>query len=56
LAIRYPIPLEIGTETSAYGVVIPDLPGRFSAGDTIDDALTAAEEAATAWIDATLGC
>jgi predicted RNase H-like HicB family nuclease len=52
--MRYPIAIEIGTETTAYGVVVPDLPGCFSAGDTIDDAMTAAEEAAAAWIDATL--
>jgi predicted RNase H-like HicB family nuclease len=52
--MRYPIAIEIGTETAAYGVVVPDLPGCFSAGDTIDDAVTAAEEAAAAWIDATL--
>jgi predicted RNase H-like HicB family nuclease len=52
--VRYPVVIEIGTETAAYGVVVPDLPGCFSAGDTIDDALTAAEEAAAAWIDATL--
>jgi predicted RNase H-like HicB family nuclease len=52
--MRYPIAIEIGSETMAYGVVVPDLPGCFSAGDTIDDAVTAAEEAAAAWIDATL--
>jgi len=52
--MRYPIAIEIGTETAAYGVVVPDLPGCFSAGDTIDEAVTAAEEAAAAWIDATL--
>ncbi|HME25092.1 MAG TPA: type II toxin-antitoxin system HicB family antitoxin [Acetobacteraceae bacterium] len=52
--MRYPIAIEIGTETAAYGVVVPDLPGCFSAGDTIDDVVTAAEEAAAAWIDATL--
>src|SRR5580692_4946382 len=52
--MRYPIAIEIGTETTAYGVVVPDLPGCFSAGDTLDEALTAAEEAAAAWIDATL--
>ena len=46
--MRYPIAIEIGIETSAYGVVVPDLPGCFSAGD----AVTAAEEAA--WIDVTL--
>jgi predicted RNase H-like HicB family nuclease len=52
--VRYPIAIEIGTESTAYGVVVPDLPGCFSAGETIDDAVIAAEEAATAWIDATL--
>jgi predicted RNase H-like HicB family nuclease len=52
--MRYPIAIEIGTETASYGVVVPELPGCFSAGDTIDDAVTAAEEAAAGWIDATL--
>jgi predicted RNase H-like HicB family nuclease len=52
--MRYPIAIEIGTETSAYGVVVPDLPGCSSAGDTLDEAVTGAEEAAAAWIDATL--
>ena len=52
--MRYPIAIEIGTDTASYGVVVPDLPGCFSAGDTMDDAVTAAEEAAAAWIDATL--
>ena len=52
--MRYPIAIEIGSKTAAYGVVVADLPGRFSAGDTIDEAVTAAEEAAAAWIDATL--
>jgi predicted RNase H-like HicB family nuclease len=52
--MRYPIAIEIGNETTAYGVIVPDLPGCFSAGDTIDDAVSAAEEAAAAWIDATL--
>ena len=52
--MRYPIAIEIGTETAAYGIVVPDLPGCFSAGDTIDEAVSAAEEAAAAWIDATL--
>jgi len=52
--MRYPIAIESGTESTAFGVVIPDLPGCFSAGDTLDDALTNAEEAAAAWIDAAL--
>jgi hypothetical protein len=37
--MRYPILIEEGTETAAFGVVVPDLPGCFSAGDTIDAAL-----------------
>jgi predicted RNase H-like HicB family nuclease len=52
--MRYPIAIESGTETTAFGVVVPDLPGCFSAGDTLDEALAGAEEAAAAWIDAAL--
>lgn len=52
--MRYPVAIETGGESEAFGVVVPDLPGCFSAGDTLDEALTAAEEAAAAWIDATL--
>ena len=52
--MRYPIAIEPATETTAFGVVVPDLPGCFSAGDSLDEAMTNAEEAAAAWIDATL--
>lgn len=52
--MRYPVAIEAGTDTAAFGVVVPDLPGCFSAGDTLDEALVAAEQAAAAWIDATL--
>ena len=52
--MRYPVAIEGGTETTAFGVVVPDLPGCFSAGDTLDEALAGAEEAAAAWIDAAL--
>ena len=52
--MRYPIAIEPGTDTTAFGVIVPDLPGCFSAGDTIDDAVTGAEEAAAAWVDAAL--
>jgi predicted RNase H-like HicB family nuclease len=52
--MRYPIVIEPGSESEAWGVVVPDLPGCFSAGDTLDEALRAAEEAAAAWIDAAL--
>jgi predicted RNase H-like HicB family nuclease len=52
--MRYPIAIELGTPTSACGVVVPDLPGCFSAWDTLNEALAAVEEAAAAWIDSAL--
>jgi predicted RNase H-like HicB family nuclease len=52
--MRYPIAIEPGDENTAFGVVVPDLPGCFSAGDDLDAAIAGAEEAAAAWIDATL--
>lgn len=52
--MRYPILIEPGTADAAFGVVVPDLPGCFSAGDTLDEAVEAAGEAAAAWIDAAL--
>jgi predicted RNase H-like HicB family nuclease len=52
--LRYPIAIETGDEARAYGVVVPDLPGCFSAGDDLDSAIAGAEEAAAAWIDAAL--
>ena len=52
--MRYPIVIEPGTSSTGYGVVVPDLPGCFLAGDTLEDALAAVEEAAAAWIDAAL--
>jgi predicted RNase H-like HicB family nuclease len=52
--MRYPVAIEPATETGCYGVAVPDLPGCFSAGDTLDAALAGAEESAAAWIDATL--
>jgi len=41
----YPIAIEPGDSQHAYGVVVPDIPGCFSAGDTMDEALTQAEDA-----------
>jgi predicted RNase H-like HicB family nuclease len=37
-----------------FGVVVPDLPGCFSAGETPDEAMSGAEEAALGWIDSAL--
>jgi predicted RNase H-like HicB family nuclease len=52
--MRFPVAIEIGTSAHAFGVVVPDLPGCFSAGETLDEALNNAEEAAAAWIDSAL--
>lgn len=52
--MRFPIAIEPGDENTAFGVVIPDLPGCFSAGDTLDEAMAGAEEAIALWVDATL--
>ena len=54
MTTRYPIAIEPGTDRTAFGVVVPDLPGCFSAGDTLDEAMTGVEEAVAAWIDAAL--
>ena len=52
--MRYPIAIEPRTDRSDYGVVVPDLPGCFSSGDTLEEAIAGAEEAGLAWIDAAL--
>lgn len=49
--MRYPIAIEPGDETHAWGVVVPDLPGCYSAGDTMDEAVQNASEAITLWIE-----
>lgn len=43
--MRYPVAIESGDARHAHGVVVPDLPGCFSAGDTLDEALTNTQEA-----------
>ena len=42
--MNYPIAIHKDT-TSDYGVTVPDLPGCFSAGSTVDEALLMAKEA-----------
>lgn len=41
----YPVAIEAGDAKHAFGVVVPDLPGCFSAGDTFEEALVNAREA-----------
>ncbi|WP_394521612.1 hypothetical protein C1N60_07755 [Pantoea sp. SGAir0184] len=47
----YPIAIEAGDETTAYGVTVPDLPGCFSAGDTLEEAVKNAKEAITGHLE-----
>ena len=47
---RFLIALEPGTEQTAWGVAVPDLPGCFSAGDSLEEALASTPEAIHAWL------
>ena len=53
-SMRYPIAIEHGDDSNAWGVVVPDLPGCFSAGDGLEEAMIQAEEAIVAWIEAAM--
>lgn len=33
----YPIGIEMGDDKHAFGVIVPDVPGCFSAGDTLEE-------------------
>ena len=43
--MKFTIAIEPGDDRHAFGVAVPDLPGCFSAGDTIEAAMTNAVEA-----------
>ena len=43
--MKFAIAIETGTRKSAFGVAVPDLPGCFSAGDSVDEAFENAREA-----------
>lgn len=43
--MKFTIAIEPGTKKAAFGVVVPDLPGCFSAGDTVEEAFDNAREA-----------
>lgn len=49
----YPACIETSA-TKAFGVVVPDLPGCFSTGDTLEEAMAMTEEAIVAWIEAAI--
>jgi predicted RNase H-like HicB family nuclease len=48
--MHYPIAIEVGDDSKAFGVVVPDLPGCFSAGDTLEEAIANAPEAIALWL------
>jgi predicted RNase H-like HicB family nuclease len=45
ILMKFIIAIEPGNDLTAWGVVVPDLPGCFSAGDTLDEAMDNAKEA-----------
>lgn len=47
----YPVAIELGDENSAYGVIVPDIAGCFSAGDSMEEALENAKEAIVSHIE-----
>src|ERR1035437_9920798 len=49
--MRYPIAIEPGDKKHAFGVVVPDLPGCFSAGDNLGEAIDNAQEAIELWLE-----
>ena len=51
--MNYPVVIHKDA-ASDFGVTVPDLPGCFSAGRTMEDALTNAEEAITAHVEGLL--
>jgi predicted RNase H-like HicB family nuclease len=54
MKLRYPIAIESGDDTHAFGVAVPDLPGCFSGGDTLDEAVENSREAIALWIETVL--
>ncbi len=49
--MKFTLAIEPGTKKTAFGVVVPDLPGCFSAGDTIEEAFDNAREAIDAFCE-----
>ncbi len=45
MKVQYPILIERGTKDTAWGIIVPDLPGCFSAADNEADILDKAREA-----------
>ena len=54
MSMRFPIAIERGDEATAFGIVVPDLPGCFSAGDTLEKAYANVVEAIELWVETAL--
>jgi predicted RNase H-like HicB family nuclease len=53
--MKYPIAIEPGGDKTVWGVIVPDLPGCFSAADSgIDEAIENTKEAIELWIESAL--
>ena len=53
--MKYPVAIESGSQSDAWGVIVPDLPGCFSAADNgIDEAIEKVKEAIELWIEVAL--
>lgn len=53
--MKYPIAIEPGSDANAWGVIVPDLLGCFSAADSgIDEAIDNAKKAIELWIETAL--
>jgi predicted RNase H-like HicB family nuclease len=49
--MKFVIAIEPGSENTAFGVVVPDLTGCFSAGDTMEEAMDNARDAIELWCE-----
>ena len=53
--MKFIIAIEPGTDSTAWGVAVPDLPGCFSAGDTMDEAMENARQAIDQQVEIMIG-
>lgn len=52
--MKFIIAVEPGTDETAFGTVVPGLPGCFSAGDTLDEAVDNTREAIELWVESVI--
>lgn len=52
--MKYVAAIEHGAGETSWGIVMPDLPGCVSAGDTLDEAVENAKDAICGWVESML--